>query len=119
VIGFLLDENISPDIAPQLQARDPAVSVYAVGDGFAPPKGTLDPDILIWIENQGCMLVTYNRKTMPVHLRDHLAQGHHIHGILILNPDLTIGEVLEELLLIAGASLPDEYKDRIEYLPLR
>jgi hypothetical protein len=118
VIGFLLDENVSPEIAVQVQARDPAVSVYAVGDGFAPPKGTLDPDILFWIEAQGCILVTYNRKTMPGHLRDHLAQGRHIPGILLPNPDMPIGEIIEELLLIAGGSLPGEYDDRIAYLPL-
>lgn len=29
-----------------------------------------------------------------------------------------IGELMEELVIIAGASYDDEYRDRIEYLPL-
>ena len=31
---------------------------------------------------------------------------------------LEIGALIEELILIWGASLPDEYQDRIVYLPL-
>jgi hypothetical protein len=119
VIGFLLDENVSPEIKKQLIKRNPALLVYSIGDGVAPRKSTLDPEILVWIENEGCLLATYNRDSMPIHLRDHLAQGRHVPGILELNLDMSIGEVIEQLLLIAGASLPDEFQDRIEYLPLR
>ena len=49
-----------------------------------------------WCEIHEFILVTNNRKSMPKHLADHLA----------------------ELILIAGASFPKEYQDRIEYLPL-
>ena len=55
---------------------------------------------------------------MPNHLRDHLAAGHHIPGILIAPRRLTLGMVIEELLLIWGASLPDGYCDLIVHLPL-
>jgi hypothetical protein len=55
---------------------------------------------------------------MPVHLEEHLAQGHHIPGIFQLNPNMSIGETLEELVLAALASLEDDYSDRISYLPL-
>ena len=39
-------------------------------------------------------------------------------SIFILNPNLSIGENLEELILAALASEEDEYRDRIVYLPL-
>lgn len=55
---------------------------------------------------------------MPVHLTEHLAQSRHIPGILVLNPSLSIGETLNDLMMIANASLENEYQDRIEYLPL-
>lgn len=55
---------------------------------------------------------------MPVHLNDHIALGRHIPGIFILNPNLSIGENLEELILAALASEDNEYQDRIVYLPL-
>lgn len=47
-----------------------------------------------------------------------LPLGRHIPGIFILNPNLSIGENIKELILVALASEEDEYQDRIIYLPL-
>lgn len=55
---------------------------------------------------------------MPVHLADHLSQDHYVPGIFILNSGVSLGEVIEELVLIAEASLVDEYQDTIIFLPL-
>lgn len=84
-----------------------------------PPKGTLDPEILIWCEENGFILVTNNRKTMPKHLKDHLAKGRHIPAIFQLNPKMSIGKTANELVAIWGASEITEYQDVIIYLPLR
>jgi Domain of unknown function (DUF5615) len=92
--------------------------VRVIGEPATPPRGTLDPEILCWCEDHNFILVTNNCTSMPVHLADHTAQNQHIPGILILNPNLSIGENLEELLLIADASLEGEFQDRIDYLPL-
>jgi hypothetical protein len=117
--GFLLDENVPLAIRAQVRRREPAIRVSVVGQSGAPPKGTPDPDLLRWIEEQDCLLVTNNRRTMPVHLRDHLAAGRHVPGILILPSLLDLGAVIEDLMLIWGASRPDEFQDQITYLPLR
>jgi hypothetical protein len=55
---------------------------------------------------------------MPVHLADHLATGHHVPGIFILNPKFSVGQNLDELLLIAEASFEDDYQDQIIHLPI-
>jgi len=55
---------------------------------------------------------------MPAHLRDHLAAGRHVPGIFELNPDMTVGQTVEELALIWAASHEDEYLDRIAFLPV-
>ena len=55
---------------------------------------------------------------MPRHLQDHLSEGRHIPGIFELNPGMGIGETVDELLLIQGASGSDEYQDVILYLPM-
>ncbi|MCX6028294.1 MAG: DUF5615 family PIN-like protein [Chloroflexi bacterium] len=114
--GFLFDENLSPAIAAQLRRHAPAIPILAVGQMGAPARGTLDPQILCWIEEHNCLLVTNNRTSMPGHLRDHLADGRHIPGILITPYPLNIGTLIEVLLLVWGASLPDEYRDQITHL---
>ena len=55
---------------------------------------------------------------MPPHLASHLAQGHHIPGILILNERMNIGDAIDELLLIAEEGVPDAYEDCITFLPV-
>ena len=114
-----MDENVDPVYKTQLLLRDRDLVVWAVGDEGAPPKGTLDPEILIWCEEYGFVLVTNNRTSMPPHLAEHLALGRHIPGIFILNPNMSIGETMSELILIALASVDDEYQDYISHLPLK
>lgn len=118
MLGFLVDENVPPLIATQLRLREPNIAAVAVGQKTAPPKGTLDPEILLWLEAHNYVLVTNNRASMPMHLRDHVASGRHVPGIFVTPIPLNIGLIVEELFLIWGASLADEYRDQIVYLPL-
>jgi hypothetical protein len=111
-----MDENLSPLYKRQLLKNNPNLRVFAVGDPGSPPKGTLDPEILRWCEENRCILITDNRKSMPLHLRAHLFKEHHIPGIITLNISMSIGETIEALLLIAGAGIPDDYQDCITYL---
>ncbi len=117
-IHYLLDENVDVLYHAQLLAREPTMVTWMVGTPGAPPKGTRDPAILLWCEQNSFILVTNNRHSMPAHLQDHLAQGHHVPGIFIMNAKMSVGETIEELLLIWGASDEKEYHDRISFLPV-
>lgn len=117
-IRFLVDENTTRAIGDQLRRRQPDIVVLTVGDDLSPLHGTRDQDILLWLENEGYSLVTRNRGSMPRHLQDHLAAGHHVPGIFTLRPKASIGEIIEDLLLIWEAAHPGEYQDRIEHVPL-
>ena len=115
---FLIDENISPQYRTQLLNHEPSLTVLVIGDEDAPPKSTPDPEILEWCEQHQFSLITNNRESMPQHLSDHLSAGHHVPGIFTINLEVPMGKIIEELLLIAGASDEDEYIDRITYIPL-
>ena len=117
-LKFLSDENVYPIYQTQYILRNPSLVMRAVGEKDVPPKGTKDPEILCWCEENGFILVTNNRKSMPVHLADHFAAGRHVPGILILNSKLTIGQTIDELTLIAEAAFDEEYRDQIVHLPL-
>jgi hypothetical protein len=118
VIRYLLDENVTPLFRSELLKREPTLVVWRVGFAGAPPKGTSDPDILRWCEEHGFILVTNNRKSMPIHLHEHLAEDRHVPGILILNDNMTIGATIEELWLIWAIAGQEEYRDRISFLPV-
>ena len=116
-IHYLVDENTTHAIGDQLRRHQSDVVVLNVGDDLAPPLGASDPDILLWLERKGYCLITRNRRSMPQHLRDHLAAGHHVPGIFTLRPRASIGQIIDDLLLIWEASRPDEYRDQIVHIP--
>ncbi|MBD2773589.1 DUF5615 family PIN-like protein [Iningainema tapete] len=61
-IRYLLDENLPLTFHEQLLLCQPDLIVWMVGDLDAPLKGTLDPEILCWCEEQGFILGTRNLK---------------------------------------------------------
>ncbi|MFN6541258.1 MAG: DUF5615 family PIN-like protein [Nostoc sp. EkiNYC01] len=117
-IKYLLDENLSPLYQEQLLRYQPDLTVLLVGEPETPPKGTLDPDILIWCEINNFILVTNNRSSMPIHLTEHLAQNRHIPGIFVFRRKVTIGQIINDLILIAQVNESEEYQDRITHIPL-
>lgn len=117
-IRYLMDENLDPFYKTQLLLKKPGLIVYAVGDPGSPSKGTRDPEILCWCEENGFVLITNNRKSMPAHLTSHLKQERHVPGIITLNAEMSVGDTIEELILIAEEAALSEYQDRIEYLPV-
>lgn len=117
-IRYLLDENLARQWRAQLLRRLPSLTVWMVGDPSAPEMGTLDPEILLWCEAHGFILVTNNRRSMPRHLADHLAAGRRIPGILVLRKNAAMGQVIEDLILIAEVAGDDDYQDVISYVPL-
>lgn len=117
-IHYLLDENADPDLRAGLLRRNPEMIVWQVGDPGAPSRSTPDPEILRWCEENTFVLVTNNRRSMPRHLRDHLAEGRHVPGIFQLNPHMTMGDTIEELVLIWEVASIQDYRDAIIYLPL-
>jgi len=113
----LLDEHIAPAIQQQLRQRDPAIEILIIGDNNAPARGTLDPGILLWIEQNGYILVTRDRNSMQLHLVNHYATDRHIPGILWLRSSAQFGEIIETLFMIWFASNADEYVDCMFSIP--
>lgn len=74
-VRFLLDENLSNRIKLALLRLNPDIDILSVGDPDAPPLGTLDPDVLRYVELSQRLLVTGNRKSMPEHLESHWGEG--------------------------------------------
>jgi hypothetical protein len=106
-------------IRKRLNRHEPKIVIWAVGEPGAPALGALDPELLAWIEQHDCLLVTRNRASMPGHLRDHLAAGRHVPGILTSPKEMLAWEVADELQLIWEVMRPGEYLDLIAYLPVR
>ena len=119
-LRFLLDENLRGVLLDAIHRHNvvrphEAIDVVEVGDDIAPPRGTSDPDLLVWAESENRLLVSFDKSSMPGHLQAHLALGRHCPGIIIPPARPSLNNLIRFLVVIAYASLPGEYTDRITY----
>lgn len=117
-LRFLLDENLSPRVTLTLQRHYPAVDVVRVGDEGAPALGTLDPEILRWVEVNQRTLVTDNRKSLPGHIADHLANGGHHWGIFQVRKNAPLLRLAEALYVYWSVTEAEEWVDLTEWVPV-
>ncbi|HSH77965.1 MAG TPA: DUF5615 family PIN-like protein [Herpetosiphonaceae bacterium] len=83
-LKYLFDENLDPRYKATLSRRRPEIDVLQVGESDAPPRGTKDPEILVYLEATHRVLVTNNRDSMPDHLQEHWAGGGVCWGVFTL-----------------------------------
>jgi hypothetical protein len=120
-LRYLLDENLRGPVWDALLKHNwvrpsEAVDVERVGDPADLPRGTLDPEILMWAEREDRVLLSHDKASLPGHLNDHLTGGHHVPGILIIPRGVRMKKLVPELILMAHANLPGEYIDQIVYV---
>ena len=121
-ISVLLDEHMPSFVGDAMIELEPSVNVVQVGvDPVAPPKGTLDPDVLKYAEANGLALVTFDKNTMIDDMYRHLENGRHTWGMFLFpnGNQLGAGIVADSLIFIWAATEAEEWIDKLEYLPYR
>jgi hypothetical protein len=74
--------------------------------------------VLALAAEQNRILVSHDFQTMPQHFGDFLQARGTSPGVLLVPQYLPIGEAIEELVLIWGASDAQEWENRILRIPL-
>jgi hypothetical protein len=121
-LAFVFDEHLRGPLwqavlRHNLSAGEFRLDVVRIGDSPDLPLSANDRTILLWAEREARLLVTEDRHTMFIHLRDHIAEGHHSPGILIPRAGEPMRTLVECLVLIAHAGEPVEFADTIIYFP--
>lgn len=116
-IRFLLDENLTPRLKAALKRYDAAIDVLRVGDANAPPLGTEDADLLLYLEASQRLFITDNRASIPGHIDDHFKAGGHHWGVFWIRPGFSIGALAEFFHLLWDASEAREWIDQAEWAP--
>lgn len=118
-IVYLLDACTPHSLADALRGMEPSIEIHLIGVAGLPPRSTKDPDILAFAETRGMLLVTFDKRTMPRHIADHLASGRHTAGVLMITSrDLPQQKVAEDLLLVWTCDTAEDWIDKSDYLPL-
>lgn len=116
MLRLLIDQDFDHDILRGLLRGIPALDfVTAYEEGLSE---TEDPELLRWAANNGRVLATHDRSTMPVHASSLIEDGEQFAGIIVVPRQLAMAKTIEDLELIVACSQQEEWLNRIEYLPL-
>jgi predicted nuclease of predicted toxin-antitoxin system len=116
MLRFLADENLKGDIVRGLMRRSPDLDLVRVQDvGLT---GDDDRAVLSWAAEQGRIVVTQDRATFPDFVYDRVVAGEPMPGVLVVPRKMAVRQAIDELLLIASSSEPEEWVRRVLYLPL-
>lgn len=121
MLTFVLDENVPRRVWRAIQRHNlrgsERLDVVRVGEVEDLPYSTDDAALLKWAERENRILISSDKRTLPVELKRHLQSGNTSPGILMLRSSTPVAVVIEWLILIAHVSEPHEWRDRIEYFP--
>lgn len=77
-----------------------------------------DPTILAWAATNDRILLTHDKATIPGHAYDRVRAGEPMPGVFVAH-GMTVGDVIDEVLLLVAASEQADWADQVVFLPLR
>jgi hypothetical protein len=77
-----------------------------------------DPMLLDWAAAHDRILLTHDINTIPAFAWDRVRLGLVMPGVLVFTSTMSIGQAIDELILVVEGSSPDDWKDMVTYFPL-
>jgi hypothetical protein len=113
----LADENFRGSVVRGVLRQYPTLDIARVQDVglMAAP----DPVVLDWAAQEGRILLTHDVKTITGYAYDRVRAGLPMPGVIEVSRDISIGQAIEELLILLECSEDGELDSQIIYLPLR
>jgi ABC-type sugar transport system substrate-binding protein len=116
MLALAADENLNNDIVRGLLRRNPDVDIVRVQDaGLA---GAHDEAILAWAATEGRVLITHDVTTLTQYAYQRVRRGEAMPGVFEVSRSVSIGQAIEDLLLLAECSFEGEWEGQVRYLPL-
>ena len=117
MIRLAADENFNNDILRGLLRREPGLDIVRLQD--AGLSGADDPSVLAWAADEGRVLLTHDVSTITKFAYERIEAGLPMPGVFEVSQRASLGQIIEDLLLLATLSLEGEWENRIGYVPLR
>lgn len=111
---FQADADLNQTILIATLRQQPAVDFRSSIAAGLP--GVPDPEVLAATARDGRILVTHDRRTMPIHFGEFILRQTS-PGLLLIPQSLPIAVAVEELLLIWSVTEAEEWVNRICVLP--
>ena len=121
MLSFLLDENISPIVATELQKKRPEIAITSL---FHWQEGKLlghgDELILVAAHEANLTLVTYDLRTIPPLLVEWGAAEISHAGVIFIDdlsiPSNNFGQIMRSLIWLWDNYSQDDWQNRLVFL---
>ncbi len=113
---LLADENFNGDVLRGLLRVEPKLDIVRVQDTEVYQAS--DPVVLAYAAQENRILLTHDVRTMTKYAYDRVRAGQAMPGVIELDIDLSIGQAIEEILIVLLTSQSDELTNRIIFVPL-
>jgi predicted nuclease of predicted toxin-antitoxin system len=112
---LLVDEHIPLAVIHGVLRRLPTADMArAVEVGLL---GAEDPDVLAWAATENRILLTKDRSTMSLFAYRRIQEGLAMPGVILITQGLSIGSLIEELVIILECATTEEFNNRIYTIP--
>jgi len=115
-LRFVADENLDERLVIAVLRRVDGWDVVRVRD--VGRVGGSDADLLKWAARQGRIVITHDVRTMPNAAYARVSARTRMPGVLIVPSGVPSRGVVDDLVLIAEAGVPADFRDRVVFLPL-
>lgn len=114
MLRILSDENFNGITIRRILQKRPEIDLVRAHDlGLS---GAADPEVLARAADEGRILLTHDRATVPPIAWQRVAAGLPMPGVFVLEIDYPVGASIDQILLLDSATDPDEWDGRIVYL---
>ena len=115
-VKYLFDEDLNGRIVRGVRRRISDLDSRTVPETDLPQA--TDPAVLDWAADQGRVVITHDHRTMRSCAEDRLRAGRPMAGLILVPQTAPLGQVIDDLVLIAEATTAEEWEGTIVFLPL-
>ncbi len=117
MLRFLTDEDFNRAIVRGVLRAPLSIDILRVQDVGLRTQD--DASVLEWAAVEGRILLTHDAQTMPTHAYKRILEGLTMPGVFVVQQEVSIGRIIEDIMLISECSREGEWEGQVHYLPLR
>jgi predicted nuclease of predicted toxin-antitoxin system len=115
VLRFVLDEHVDPAVVDAVHALEPTVDVVRVQDVGL--RTQPDPTLIACAARNDRLIVT-NDQALVGFVYARLATGTPFPGVVVYSNRSSIGQLAEDIVLVAVTHTPEQAENQVFYSPL-
>ncbi len=117
MLRFAADENLNYNIVRGLLRSKADLNIVRIQDvGLS---GKDDVTVLEWVAQEDRILLTHDVTTITKYAFERISDGLPMPGVFAIKMTSSLGEIIDNIILLADYSYENEWEDKIVYLPLK